>query len=367
MCEKHYAGPTLAPREGGARCDSSGASEENPMSSASASFAGNALGVGLVSRRVLCSGCGQVFSFTGKGRISHRCEPCRVAEGLPHVRTKCGSRWHRTCRDCGVRFESTARRGPAPTRCRDCNSKAKKQRIVYVKDCPHCGKTFHTQHAPQDYCSPECAHTASRRRVEVACETCGKNVELTPKIAEKRRFCSPACFSASRKIWRVCAGCGKSFNRTICGTMPHQDKGKYCTKQCYFDHRFGSDRPRKQWSTTTKDRASRRALHTSLRKRCKHYGVPFDPACTRIAVCERDGWRCQDCGIKCHKGGHRFNKKTRQMSMRNAEHDHIVPLAWGVANKGNTFDNSQCLCRKCNLKKGSHRAGQPLFPEFATP
>lgn len=333
----------------------------------SASLAGNASGVGLGSPRILCSGCGQVFSFTGKGRISHLCEQCRVAAALPQVRTKCGSQWHRTCRDCGVRFESTARRGPAPTRCRDCKSKAKKRRIVYVKDCPHCGNTFHTQHGPQNYCSPLCAHTASRNRCKVACKSCGRLVEVISADAKTRKYCSPRCRGEGRKIWRVCVGCSKSFNRRVSGTFPHQDKGKYCTKQCYFDHRFGNDRPRKQWSTTTKDRASRRSLHTSLKKRCSHYGVPFDPACTRVAVCERDGWRCQDCKVKCHKGGHRFNKKTRRMSLRNAEHDHIVPLAWGLPNKGNTFDNSQCLCRKCNMRKGSHRSGQPLFPEFAEP
>lgn len=370
MCEKLHARPASQPRKGGAGCDLPGAPEENPMSSASGPRAGNATGVGLHARRIRCSECRKVFAHPGVTRTPHRCPACHKQKQefqANRTRRRKSGEAALSCVDCGHLIARKGIRGPTPTRCAACKEKAKRTRITYVSDCRHCGKAFDNKRPDQPYCSPECAHTASRSRVELACETCGKNVELTPKIAANRRFCSPACFSASRKIWRVCAGCGKSFNRTIRGTMPHQDKGKYCTKQCYFDHRFGSDRPRKQWSTTTKDRASRRALHTSLRKRCKHYGVPFDPACTRIAVCERDGWRCQDCGIKCHKGGHRFNKKTRQMSMRNAEHDHIVPLAWGVANRGNTFDNSQCLCRKCNLKKGSHRAGQPLFPEFATP
>lgn len=354
------------PPEAGAGCAAPGTSEESPLSSRKRPLAGSLLGVGPASRRILCSDCCQVFSFIGKGRISHRCDLCRHAKALSHVRAKCGCRWHRTCRDCGVQFESTARRGPAPTRCLACKSQAKRSRIVHVKDCPHCGKIFHTRHAPQHYCSPVCAHTASRQRCEVACKSCGRSVEVFASDAKTRKYCSPRCRAEGRKIWRVCVGCGKDFNRKLRGSHSYQDTGKYCTRECYLDHRWGKDRPRKKWSVATVGRASRRALATSLKKRCDHYGVHFDPACTRRAVCERDGWKCQDCGVRCHEGGHRFNKKTRKMSLRNAEHDHITPLSV-PGSPGNTFANSQCLCRRCNGRKGKKRRGQLLIAAFAGP
>jgi 5-methylcytosine-specific restriction endonuclease McrA len=66
--------------------------------------------------------------------------------------------------------------------------------------------------------------------------------------------------------------------------------------------------------------------------------------------------------VQCHKGRHRFNKRTRKMSRRNAEHDHIVPLSAKNSDKGNTFDNSQCLCRKCNGRKRSRRGAQMRLP-----
>jgi len=367
MCRKIEANGVAHLPQVGVCCALPGTSEENPPFQASASPAGNSGGVGAAGIRVRCSACRVVFLQPDAFRPQHECPSCNSRKERARPACSLTNQCLRKCIDCGEKFERQNKRGPTRIRCLDCTPKAKKRRITFVKDCSHCGRTFDTHHRKQLHCSPLCGHTASRKRVLLSCEACGKQVELTTGVAEKRRYCSPECCQKGKRIWRTCVGCGKEFNRRICGSMPHQDKGKYCTKQCYFDHRFGKDRPRKQWSTTTKDRASRRALHVSLKQRCKHYGVPFDPACTRKAVCERDGWKCQDCGVQCHKGGHRFNKKTRKTSLRNAEHDHIVPLAWGVPTKGNTFDNSQCLCRKCNLKKGSRRAGQMIFPEMATP
>ena len=200
------------------------------------------------------------------------------------------------------------------------------------------------------------------------CDHCGKSFEIASCKSEKRRFCSRDCWVASKPSQqKTCAGCEQSFARSINGKMPHQDKGKYCSRECYLDHRWGANRPRRTSSKSSIDTACRRALATSLRKRCKQFGVPFDQTCTREAVCERDGWVCQQCRIKCHKGRHRFSKRTRKTSKRNAEHDHIIPLSWGVPGKGNTFENSQCLCRKCNGSKGRRRGGQLLIPAFAMP
>jgi 5-methylcytosine-specific restriction endonuclease McrA len=43
--------------------------------------------------------------------------------------------------------------------------------------------------------------------------------------------------------------------------------------------------------------------------------------------------------------------------LRNAEHDHIWPLSV-KGSPGNVFENSQCLCRKCNMAKGDTAEGQ---------
>jgi len=97
-------------------------------------------------------------------------------------------------------------------------------------------------------------------------------------------------------------------------------------------------------------------LATSLRKRCKVFGVTFDPACTRQAVLERDGWRCQKCRILCNKE-YKLDAATKSPDWKNAEHDHIVPLSVS-GSPGNVFENSQCLCRRCNCKKSDKPEGQ---------
>jgi 5-methylcytosine-specific restriction endonuclease McrA len=92
-------------------------------------------------------------------------------------------------------------------------------------------------------------------------------------------------------------------------------------------------------------------LATSLRKKCKLLGVPHDPECTRQAVCERDNWICQMCGVQCEQ------QHPAKPLPHAAEHDHIVALTT-PGSPGNVFPNSQCLCRTCNNKKRTRSWGQ---------
>jgi hypothetical protein len=135
-----------------------------------------------------------------------------------------------------------------------------------------------------------------------------------------------------------------------------RDYFKYCSPNCYLDHRWGKDRPRKPSSRKARASASRGALQTSLRKKCKELGRPYDPECNRVAVCKRDGWVCQMCGIDCLKEW-TFDKVARKIDGRSAEHDHIIALATD-GSPGNVFPNSQCLCHACNFKKRTAAHGQ---------
>lgn len=270
-----------------------------------------------------------------------------------------------TCCDCGQAIQRSGPRGRRPLRCSKCKTacrnscrpRATRTRIHWHV-CQHCQKTFATNRKKQTFCSTPCMHLGQRKRVSLICANslCGKPfVAIQKAVADGRRYCCKEC---SYPPPLVCQNpkCGRQFRMKHVTKNQWQNKGKYCCPECYRDHRWGGHRPRLPRSLSARKAASGAALATSLRKRCKVFCVTFDPACTRQAVLDRDGWRCQKCGVMCNKE-YVLDKKTKSPHRKNAEHDHIVPLSV-FGSPGNTFENSQCLCRVCNSKKGNTPEGQ---------
>jgi hypothetical protein len=72
------------------------------------------------------------------------------------------------------------------------------------------------------------------------------------------------------------------------------------------------------------------AMSDRLDSRARRQPIPQD---VKIAVWQRDGGRCVECGTNEH-----------------LEFDHIIPLAMGGAN---TMRNLQLLCAICNQRKGA--------------
>jgi 5-methylcytosine-specific restriction endonuclease McrA len=249
-----------------------------------------------------------------------------------------------TCCDCGQAIQRQGKSGRLPRRCKKCREESERQRLC-------CRSRRRPQHTRKQ--------RASRKQTVVlqcANATCRKPFETTAARAAKgHRFCRREC---SYPPARVCQNpaCERPFRRRQCTNNPWKGKGLYCCRDCYADHRFGADRPRLKRSLSAMLSASAHALARSLRKRCKQFGVTFDPACTREAVLARDNYVCQKCHIKCNNE-YRLHPKTRTPHLRNAEHDHIVPLSV-PGSPGNVFENSQCLCRRCNAKKGNTPDGQ---------
>jgi len=238
--------------------------------------------------------------------------------------------------------------------------------MTHTLTCNHCGKDFQSPKQTQKHCSVSCMGLASRKRITLTCanSACGKPFEVTPeKIARGYRCCSWECRSASMlhpPLTCQNPACGKDFRMKHATKNKWQNAGKYCCPSCYQDHRFGADRPKMPSSKAARKAASSCALGKSLRKRCKLFGVTFDPACTRQAVIERDRSVCQKCHIVCNKE-YVFVPGTRTPCPRNAEHDHIIPLS-KPGSLGNVFENSQCLCRRCNTIKLATAEGQLRLP-----
>jgi hypothetical protein len=302
-----------------------------------------------------------------RGAIPKRCEKCRklrVASKQKACYQKLRDQARRKdefrkCCECGNCPASKGKRGPAKLRCDLCNKKRQQEvrRIKYQESkkrhrltCRHCGCEFSCCLAKQAYCSRACMHLGQRKRVVAKCARpgCGNDfVAKKGQIESGRRYCSRECTYNPKKTCKNPA-CQKLFRPKYArGKRIWMGKGFYCCRECFHDHRYGSDRRRKPSSPS----ARRSALCTSLRKKCKILGVPHDPECTREAVCERDNWTCQMCGIKCVK---EHGAKPLPVA---AEHDHMIALTTR-GSLGNVFPNSQCLCRSCNSRKSAKSWGQ---------
>lgn len=278
------------------------------------------------------------------------------------------------CCDCNAPVARRNKRGPAPKRCVPCNASHQRKRNHerylnrkkrYTKQCETCAKSFDTDRSQQKTCSPACRAKSKRSRFEIACANkhCKKQFAVTPSAyAKGTRCCSDKCKHEHMRLPdRFCQNpaCAKKIERKSQGPRRANnggDKMLYCCRQCAWDHRWGQNRPRKDWGAAHRKSAAAASLRTNIRKKCRILNVPHDEECTRLAVCERDGWICQMCRIECNRQ-YLIDPITRTPDWRNAEHDHIVPIT-AEGSPGNVFPNSQCLCRKCNNKKRARAWGQ---------
>lgn len=308
-----------------------------------------------------CKDCGAPAYHKNPNKFpSSRCLPCQKKKQASYDKRRSNRPATSECKRCGNAF-AVGRRGAVAKTCRECRDRTAHFKID--RRCPQCGVEFITNRKSKNFCSHKCATAGLRKPlVSKPCEMCGKPFWELPCRIGGRRFCSHKCFAAKGRVKpHTCVNCGGEFKRSP-SRDAWQGKNKYCSSQCYLDARWGSNRPRRPSSHRDSERSSQNARFKCVRQKCKFYGVPFDPECTREAVCERDGWICQSCGIKCHEGMVVVDKRTRKIDTKSATHDHIVPLSWGAPGMGNVFENSQCLCFRCNASKGNRRGGQLRLP-----
>lgn len=318
---------------------------------------------------ITCVDCGaDVIRKSPRGRKPLRCEACKKAKHNKECRDRNRTNYVPqnkgrvfsvvcVCKNCNTSFQAKAKHAAYCSReCR--NAARSSQSGRHPVACKHCGKHFLCSRKKQKHCSAQCRALGSRKRIVATCanQRCGKEFETRPgRLANGHRFCCRECSYHEPLVCQNPA-CGKQFRMKHRTKDGWKNKGKYCCPECYRDHRWGTHRPRISRSKTVRSAASRAALATSLRKRCKVFGVTFDPACTRQAVLDRDGRVCQKCHVVCNKE-YVLDPVTFTPDVRNAEHDHIWPLSV-PGSPGNVFQNSQCLCRKCNMAKGDTVEGQ---------
>lgn len=240
-----------------------------------------------------------------KGKAS--CEKCGCviwAGGKLCLKCKNGEDSFVVCKHCGKEFKYRKKKNNSNQFCsRECgfrgqthrnhdNSKDGKHSKIYFVECAVCKKPFTSNHKGSKICSDDCA-----KKVKVA-----------------KAF---AFNSAKKDISpKTCKHCGREFIAEYGSKLR-----VYCSKDCLTTH-------------------SRKITKAKRSARIRGAGTweNVDP----FIVFARDGWKCKICGVPTpkHKRGLNFDDSP--------ELDHIVPVS---KNGYHTYDNTQCLCRRCNSEK----------------
>lgn len=201
-----------------------------------------------------------------------------------------------TAQYCGKRCKVAAWRQANPARTAEHRAAERKASFYFAGYCAHCGVAFGGKRR-RTYCSSTCEHAAW---YEV------HKVSTAP---------------ATRK----CASCCKIF-----AAQPHKTRPTdFCSAPC----RQAAKRAQKE------------------RRNAKLRGATVETV-HPLRVFERDGWRCQLCGVKTPK------TKRGTYSDDAPELDHIEPLARGGEH---SYRNVQCACRRCNGAKSDRPLGQMLL------
>ncbi|MBW9074942.1 HNH endonuclease [Agrobacterium deltaense] len=137
-----------------------------------------------------------------------------------------------------------------------------------------------------------------------------------------------AIAAAGRYAPKPCKQCGETFT-------PERNK-TIKSQSCVADNHASTRRAKKQ-----QERAQAKGL-PGARYDC------FDP----YEIFERDGWECQLCGKETPKALRGLNL------LDSPELDHIVCLHAGG---DHTKENTQCLCRRCNVAKSAEDAEEGVL------
>lgn len=233
-------------------------------------------------------------------------------------------------------------------------------------------------------------------RIFKTCEWCKAEFYRKPHRMEAGRFCSRECsFASLRKvkedraarlivakaqqakpkaIAHQCLHCGIGFQSVSPDSV-------YCSRSCrgkartyrsqqqpgakeayrsymreYMRHRAGLVERQMECRECGSlfETARTTAYCCSMRcsqkfnRRCRDYAkrttaLPFERL-SPVAVFERDKWTCQECGVSTPSA------RRGTTALDAPELDHIMPLSRGGTH---TYSNVQCLCRRCNMRKGA--------------
>ena len=219
------------------------------------------------------------------------------------------------CQACNATWTRPAARGQRPKWCPDCRRRA--YDIDHTKACPQCKSPGVRRDAT--YCSPTCYHKAHGCYKGPPTRALVPHPDAAPASilpAKHPARAAPAPTTEGLWVQGLCYRCGRRF------TVAWQTTARYCSDAC----------------ASLVAKARRRAAKRNAD--LKSY--------SRVAIFERDNWKCQICGKRTRPDRHHLHDLHPSI-------DHIVSLADGGADAA---WNVQCAHRICNSLKGATSAGQ---------
>ena len=271
------------------------------------------------SRSCLTCGCGFIPNKHNQKYCSKECRDKKIRKRDRKGEPRGGP--ERTCEHCGVTFRRRADRKNAARFCsRQCGYAAR----AHVPDAdPVVSDELRTWADAQ---------RASFRIAKCRCRVCG-----LPFIASTRAttYCSDECRHTAHWVRRgvdtsdrECAWCKATFSIEY-----GRAQAIYCSASC----------------AKKSARNSPSARAAKAKRKAMARGAGDNDNVDPLEVFERDGWKCQLCGVKTPK------KLRGSYDERAPELDHICPISLGGSH---TYDNVQCACRACNGAKGARFIGQ---------
>lgn len=184
-------------------------------------------------------------------------------------------------------------------------------------------------------CSMECkkAHIRNQRPGPYSplfigtCRTCNGSIAAR----NRKVYCSDACLPKVEYIGPTTQHMTATRKCNVCETE--------------FEYTRGMGRPPGHCSDECKAAVATRCRRVAKgRRKARMKEVEYESV-DPIKLCERDGWKCQICGIDTPKelrGTYRSNAP---------EVDHIIPVSKGGPH---TYANTQCACKECNMLKSDN-------------
>jgi len=357
-----------------------------------------------------CVLCGDAVCRNGdRGRFPKYCTPCRLSSrnGRERTRRKRGAAegYRLTCRQCGSQWNARTRSSQfCSRRCQYLQSGH-----IAIVACKACDQPFDVKAADlqkgRKYCTRSCMRKHLRSE-ERECKNCGATFRRHRSNRDSLLYCTKACYFDAKRAGRVAvlynpkgswhrggryaSSPSAQFARMLpkflerglsdllrasreigrltlcetCGNFCQSSSEKYCSRKCAKDgvrdcmcRRCGKRCAINGLQRKPLCKACRRQNLSGTknnRKRCRNYGVPYDPSLKPAMIFQRDQYVCYLC-----------RRKTDASLCKNdplyPTVDHVVPLCAGIY--GHVLGNVRCACRECNTRKGT-KWGPDVPPLF---